>query len=43
MKHSTDVVTSKREPGSGNTLKGSPLKNTLKSGNSSTSRENKGK
>lgn len=43
MKPSTNVVTHKVEPGSGNTLKGSPLKNTLKSGNSSTSRENKGK
>jgi len=43
MKPSTNVVTHKREPGSGDTIKGSPLKSTLKSGNTTTARENKGK
>lgn len=43
MKPSTNVVTHKVEPGSGSTIKGSPLKETLKSGNTSTSRSNKGK
>ena len=38
MKPPTNATTHKGEPGSGNVLKGSPLKDTLKSGNTTTKR-----
>lgn len=39
MKPSSNVPTSKRSPGAGSAIKMSPLKDTLKSGDTSTKRE----